>query len=394
MTRLAWLIALLICLVPSVARADPKDGTVSGEVVNKTAGGGSTAGVQVALISFGRKEQAPMGRVFTTANDTGWYFFEGLDRDPNLVYLVVANYANLSYPSDTPFQLLDPNVRADVSVYESTSTDDALQYERLNLLVLGADQGVLQFMQMGAIVNNSDKTFVPANPQDQQLARAVKFALPRGAIGAQMQSGFGQEDVIPGVGGIQVTTPLLPGRHEFALSFQLPYNGSSADLSLQVPYPTTAFNVYVPTSGVKFDSGAVTSSGNAVLGGQQYALYTAANLPKATVVASSLKGLGGGPGGIGPTELALISLGVVLFVLGGGVILLGVLRRPVLAPVSARSGAALEQERLELVVRLAALDERFASGEVKKTEYEQERSRGKQRLRELLLLQRQESTSS
>jgi hypothetical protein len=37
------------------------------------------------------------------------------------------------------------------------------------------------------------------------------------------------------------------------------------------------------------------------------------------------------------------------------------------------------------VVRLAALDERFAAGEMNQADYERERERGKQRLRELTL---------
>ena len=48
-----------------------------------------------------------------------------------------------------------------------------------------------------------------------------------------------------------------------------------------------------------------------------------------------------------------------------------------------------EHERLELVVRMAALDERFAAGEVGQSEYDAERERGKQRLRELTLARQQ-----
>jgi uncharacterized membrane protein len=129
------------------------------------------------------------------------------------------------------------------------------------------------------------------------------------------------------------------------------------------------------------------------LGGQSYALYSARNLAKATMVPSRLNGLGAGPGGLGPTQLALISLGVVLFILGGGVLLFGWRSQPRQSAVDAPE-RDLEQERLELVVRLASLDERFAAGQVEKTEYEQERQRGKRRLRELILTQRQESLSS
>jgi hypothetical protein len=393
--KLVWAVAVLLalCATPSAALAMPTDGVVSGQLVNMTSGGGSTAGVNVVLVAFGRKEQAPLGQQTVATDADGRFAFDGLDRDPNVVYLVVSRYGGVNYPGDAPFQLQDEAThRTDVTVYDSTSVDDGLQIERLNLLVLGADQGSVQFMQMGALVNNSDRTFVSANPQDQQLARAVRFPLPPGALGVQMESGFTQQDVIPGVGGIQVVTPLLPGRHEFALSFQLPYNGSSADLSLQMPYPTAAFNVYLPNTGLRLDASSLTAGEPATLGGQSYALYSAANLPRATLVPSRLNGLGSTPGGLGPTQLALISLGVVLFVLGGGVLLFGARARAprVMMPIPERD---LEQERLELVVRLAVLDERYAAGQVKQSDYEHERSRGKQRLRELLLTLRQESAS-
>jgi hypothetical protein len=242
-------------------------------------------------------------------------------------------------------------------------------------------------MAMGALVNNADRTFVTANPQDQALARAVKFALPKGALNVQMQTGFSDQDVIQGIGGIQVTTPLPPGRHEFAMSFQLPYT-DSADLTLQLPYPTSTYSVYVPNTGLRLDGDALTAGGTSNLGGQSYALYSASNVAKATLVSSRVSGLSGGQGGLGPTQLALISLGVILFVLGGGVLIFGARSRPAAAPAAHAQPVDLEQERLELVVRLAALDERFAAGRVSKAEYQAERTRGKARLRQLLLAQR------
>jgi hypothetical protein len=389
-----FLVLLALTLLPAVVFAEPNDGLVSGTLLNKTSGGPIPAGATVILVAFGRKEQAPLGQQTTTADASGHYSFTGLDRDSNVVYIPVARYGNVNYPGDTPFQLQDqPTEQIDINVYDSTTTDDAIQIERLNLLVMGASQGTLQCMQMGAITNNGDRTFQTANPQDQALARAVKFALPRGAVGVQMQTGFNQQDVIPSVGGIQVTAPLLPGRHEFAFSFQLPYSGSSADLTLQLPYPTTTYSVYLPNTVGRLDGG-LTSGGTATLGGQSYALYSASNLAKATTVASSLRDLGSAPGGLDSQQLALLSLGVVLFVLGGGVVLFGSRPRSTAALAQVTAAADLEHERLELVVRLAALDERFAAGQLKQADYEQERSRGKQRLRELLLLQRQESLTS
>src|SRR5438067_352799 len=245
---------------------------VTGQVVNKTAGGGSTAGTTVLLVAFRRKEQAPVGQRSAQTDIQGRFSFDGLDRDPNLVYIALARYQNVNYPTDQPFQLQDQATHpADIVVYEATNADDAIQLERLNLLVVGADQGIVQFMEMGSLINNGDRTFVTANPQGQ-------------------------------------------------------------------------------VSGL------------------------------------------GSTGAIGPNQLALISLGVVLFVLGGGVLLFGGRLRPSVGGRSVRSAVENDQERLELVVRLAVLDERFAAGELNESEYNAERVRGKQRLRELTLLTRREAT--
>jgi hypothetical protein len=370
--------------IPSSAA--PNDGSVSGQVLNKTAGGASTAATSVIIVSFGRKEQAPIGQQTTQTDADGRYAFSGLDRDPNIVYLTVARYQNVNYPSDTPFQLQDqPTNQADITVYDATTADEGIQLESLNLLVMGADQGMVQCMEMGALINTSDRTFVTADPQDQALARAVKFALPSGALGVQMQTGFSNQDVIPGIGGIQVTSPIQPGRHQFAMSFQLPYNSSSVDVSMQMPYPTGSFSVYLPDTGLQLDGSPLKSGGPTQLGGQSYALYNATNLARSTLVSGQLSGLGGAVG-LATSQLAMISLGVVLFVIGGGVILFGGKLRPTSTRRPSATGQGDdEQERLEMIVRLAALDERFAAGEIGQAAYEAERERGKQRLREMTL---------
>jgi hypothetical protein len=376
------------------AAADPNnDGTVSGQVVNKTAGGGAPGGTNVVLVSFGRKEQAPVGQLTVQASADGHYSFTGVNRDPDLVYLLLARYQNVNYPIDQPFQLQDqPNYQSDITVYDATTDDNAIKLDRLNLLVVGADQGVVQFMEMGSVVNSGDHTFVTANPQDQALARALKFALPNGALGVQMQTGFSDQDVIASVSGVQVTSPVPPGSHQFAFSFQLPYSGSSADLSMQLPYPTGTYSVYLPDTGIKLDANGLTPGGPTQLGGQSYALYSANNLSKETMVGAQLSGLSSTGAVAGTPQVALISLGVVLFVLGGGVILFGGRFRSATVTSGGpqrESASDFEHERLELVVRLAALDERFAAGSIDQAEYRAERDRGKQRLRELTLARHQ-----
>lgn len=371
------LLLLLISAVP--VAAEPNDGEISGQLVNKTADGGPPAGIAVKLVTFGRKEQAALGQRTTVSDENGHYAFGELDRDPNLVYVPFARYAETTYRPDQLAQLQDrASWQLDIPVYESTTDDGAIQFERLNLVLAGADQGVLKFMEMGAVLNSGDRTFVTANPQDQAAARAIRLPLPQGALGIQMQSGFSSQDLTSGMGGVQITSPVPPGRHEFALSFQLPYASSSADLTLQMPYATHAYSIYVPDSTMHLDVAGLAADGSMVLGDRTYAVYSGSDLPRAAIVAGQLTGLGASPV-VGGTQLAVLSVAVVLVVVGGGVLFIR--RRTRRMATAAGAGAA--QERRDLVIRIAALDECFAAGEVGRAEYQAQRRLAKHRLQEL-----------
>jgi hypothetical protein len=378
---------LLFALISALpVSAEPNDGSISGQVVNKTGGGSPFDGASVRLVTFGRKEEAPLGQRITQADADGRYAFNGLDRDPNLVYVPFVRYADVNYRPDGLVQLQDePTWQLDIPVYESTADDSAIQLERLNVLLLGADQGMLHFMEMGALSNSGDRTFVTANPQDRALAHGIRLPQPAGALGIQMQSGFSSQDLTSGVGGVQVTSPLPPGPHEFALSFQVPYTGSAADVTLQLPYPTATYTIYVPETGVRLNASGLTDGGSMVLGDQSYRVYRASNLPGATVVSGELSGLTSSSTP-GPTELALLSLAVVLCVLGGGAVLFTRRARRT-APPSRDRRADLAQERLDLVVQIAVLDERFAAREISSVEHQAQRRLAKQRLHQLTSLE-------
>ncbi len=384
----AGLLTVLLGAAPALA--DPLDGVVSGTVTNKSVEGASPAGDTAYLLVFGVKEQAPIDEKRTSVGPDGRYAFTGVDRDPNLAFFVLVEHQSVQYSNPTPFQLKDePAHQADVDVYDSTSSDTAIQFDRTNLLVVGVQPGILQVMQMGSVTNTGDRTFVPENPDGGVLARGIRFSVPKGAMGAQMEAGFDPDSVVQSTDGIQVVSPLRPGTQQFAMSFQLPFNGSAADLDLRFNYPAAAFSLYLPQNGPQLEGSTLQSQGSAALGGQQFALYGANGVARDSVLGMRVTGLPSTGGlGLGPTQLAAISAGTVLLVLGAGTLVLSARRRQPTAAVAGAEtelpGASdLEQERMQLVMRLASLDERFAAGRIAEVEYQQQRTRGKQRLVEL-----------
>ena len=375
------LLLLLVTALPVSAQSG--DGSISGQIVNKTSGGDPPAGISVRLVTFGRKEDAALGERTVQSDANGHYAFTGLDRNANLVYVPFARYANVTYRPDELGQLQDQaDSQLDITVYESTADDTALHFDRLNLLLQSVDQGMLNFVEMGALSNGGDRTFVAADPRRAEV-NALRLPLPSRALGVQMQSGFTDQDLVSGTSAVQVTGPLEPGVHEFALSFQLPVTGSTADLTLRPPYETGDYSVYVPDTGVRLNTRDLESDGSIVLGQQTYAVYGASNLSRNATVSAQLAGVGSSPTR-DLLELLAIGLAVVLLVFAGGTVLFvrrTRSRRTTSATLALEPGAA--DERLELVMRMAVLDERFAAGQVRRAEYEAVRDLTRRRLRQL-----------
>src|SRR4051812_2911997 len=88
----ATALSLLMQISALPVSAEPDDGNVTGQVLNRTPGGGSPAGASVRLVKFGQQEQAPLGQRTTQTDGTGRFAFSGVDRDPNLVYLTLTRY--------------------------------------------------------------------------------------------------------------------------------------------------------------------------------------------------------------------------------------------------------------------------------------------------------------
>ena len=89
-------VAVVLGLVlPSTAAADPV-GVISGQVVNRTASGGSVGGLELRLFVF-RNEQQQAERVATTGPD-GSFRFEGLETSQEYAYQVLLRDALHSAP--------------------------------------------------------------------------------------------------------------------------------------------------------------------------------------------------------------------------------------------------------------------------------------------------------
>ena len=384
MTRVLSLgVAMLaLLLAATTVAAEPNDGTIDGQVINGTADAGVPTGDEVTLLVFGKTDQAQKNQLTAPIDADGHYSLAGLDRSPDNVYVVLVDHGGVAYPGLAPIDLeRDAAGHADVQVFDSTASDADIRFERLNLVVASTDPGLMQLYEMGAIVNTSDRTFVPDDPTGSSgaLGHGLRLGLPHGALGAKVQAGFSDTSLSPAPGGVQVTEPIMPGRHEFALSFRMPYTGTSADLGFKVPYPATTFNIYVPDGGPRLESDRLTTRGRANMGTRSFSVATSDNVAGNDSVAARLADLPQAGGELSTLQIGLAGLGALLVVVGLGAVGFSLRARRRARPVVTPS----ERERQRLINRLATLDERFEAGQIAAADYRNAREQSKQRLVEL-----------
>jgi hypothetical protein len=317
---------------------------------------------------------------------SGTFRVDGLEIGHNIVHVPLVEYRGVGYFPDRPVMLESPEPAAvELMVFEATPRPDAVTFDRLNMLVMGATPTALTIMEMGAAVNASDRTFA-ADVQATGSARTLRFLLPTGAIQVTPQAGLPVDTLESMPDGFATTDPVRPGRREIAFSYQLPYNSSSIDLSRSFALPVGTFTLFVPPEIGGVVAPGMALQGTAELGGRQFRQYTVERLAPGTEVRFRMVGLPA-PFFARPRDLGVLVVGLSSAALLGFLVV-AVRRRwsspeaSSLADSLPTNGSATvdEAERLALIREVAQLDERYAAGGVDESSYRAERAEHKARL--------------
>ena len=298
---------------------------------------------------------------------------------------------------------------ADISVYETTADESHLAVGSSHLIIeMGSGQ--LEVTEMIILSNVGDRSYIGLEEVIPDRRATALVPLPAGATDVTFSSSEVASAMIRTGQGFVDTRPIVPGQHEYVLSYALPCEGSTYNLLKPVAYPTTALDVLIAAPGAEVDAPALEDLGTREASGASYLHLAGRSLGAGTDVVIRFSGLGqpverqvagaklaGAPAGVvrEPWWLPLVSL---LALAGLGPALLVYLRRggPGVGPASPREvSRAIEAERDSLLGRMAELDDGFQAGELKEASYRRQRQAAKRRLLGLMFeMQSEESDSS
>ena len=402
--RAAILLAFLIALSPVLVLAqddddsdDVESGRVFGTVVNGTSDGDDVAGLDVVLTRF--QQMDPVEEFTTEVGPDGSYEFEDLPIHDNEAYLAEVEYEGLEFRSGMILLTQEPEAEREITVYEQTDDPSVLRIVSRGIVIAGADedQGLVEILEIIALENESDRTFV-----GDENGEVLRLAVPENAAQVSPQAGFdfGQmyfDETTPNV--LVSTGPVNPGSHNPMVIYQIPYEGTSGSLSVGTAMPTSTVRVLVEEDTYDISSTVLEPAGQAQVGGDTYEVLAIDSPVIGDTFTVRISGL--------PRENWILPIGMSTFfaslaagvglVIGAVLIYQVVQRRQLAGDGSVPDGddgrqdmalADLEQERLELASELNKLEADFERGDIDEETYSAERDHLVGQLREISLRMR------
>ena len=384
------LAALFLLGVVSGAVAQSPNGVITGQVINGTAGGTLPASMQVTVQGF--TETALLSPQTAGVDASGWFRIEGLETTAGYSYVVYTECLGIQYGTDTiAFESGQTEIQADILIYETTTSDEAISLARIHFVVTAAD-GALEVSEVQSFSNSGDRTYIGAEPAAGAQRTTVRFAAPAGAQDLQLDDETSHGRFIQAADGFADTLPVIPGQGtlQVVFSYYLPYNPASTLLTTTFLYPARVVNVFVSDTGVEMSSSQMMLMGQMGSGAQAYVGYVGQNFAAGDSLALEFKGESTGgstnpaaTGGVSNTGYILIFGGLALLLVALAMAYPALKRRGTPVAAADTTLPPCEDECEELMAAIADLDDLFEAGELDEETYHRRRQALKARLLEI-----------
>ncbi|MGQ9908155.1 MAG: c-type cytochrome [Candidatus Flexifilum sp.] len=223
--------ALIAQLAPA-ATAEPtaaaETGTVTGRIVNETAGGTVPADAAVELFVVREGDFAVIAQLTGTADADGAFTFSDVPVLPGARYIARTIYRDNLYTSRIipASEFAAGTLDLTIPIYELTEDPAVLTIERMVTQMTAVGES-LEVLHVISFSNNSDRAYVTSERLDDGRPIALIVSLPPGAV----VTGFGEAGryaVAQEQFAIIDTLPVLPGSgHLLQIVYLLDYGGDA-----------------------------------------------------------------------------------------------------------------------------------------------------------------------
>jgi hypothetical protein len=312
MKKLIFVLVVLLTvgLPGNLSAQDSEEGSIEGQVVNETEGGGSVAGLDIGLIALVEGEAMETQTVQT--DEEGRFHFEDLSVEQS--YMVRVCYMQIDYYYPIEFGDDETEKTIEIPVCDTTTDDQAVRVY-LSHIILRAEDGYFSVTEVMWLLNEGDKTYIGSEETKfGETQGTIVLTLPQGATDFGVPEESVEDYVIVDNDIVTNTLVFPPGEKELVFSYNLESPGSGElVIELFTDYPTDILHVMVQGEDIEVTSTRLVPADPVVMeDGGQFLHFTAESLSRGDTVDIRISILGGGNG------LLFIILGAVAVVVIAG----------------------------------------------------------------------------
>jgi hypothetical protein len=405
---------LFLFPLPASAHTATSTGRMYGQLLDGTKRNSPVAGQSVTLQMAQGDSARDLTNVKTDAH--GMFSFSGLNTDKTINYALYTLYQGAQYYTDLIDLSTKPVQHINLTVYDATTSIANIAIVQANVLIDKADaqNSLITISENYFFENLGPTTYVGSLQANGSKPNALRFSLPKNARNLSLKSGFDGYRVIQVDPGFATDAAIPPGMSQFAFSFQAPYTTSHYDFSYTIVYPTVNLSLLVPLN-MHANSAAMDSQGPVNANQNTFQQFNAKKLLANTQIHVELDGLPVSQHAANPQPLNQDRLWIILTILfmlsivsvtwfmyrlsrrqatnrqkqtpqasgrGGGSVAEG--RGPLGRPSSNEALPSQKDQQEALLQELLYLDKAYEAGTMKKSQYEERRTRTKAELRSLM----------
>jgi hypothetical protein len=309
MKKLIFILVIMLAagLPGNLSAQDSEEGSVDGQVVNETEGGGSVAGLDVVLITSVDGETDEVQTVQT--DEEGRFRFTDISVAQS--YLVRVCYMLIDYYYPLNFNDGETEKSIEIPVCDTTTDDQAISVY-LSHIILRAEGGYFSVTEVMWLLNDGDKTYIGSeDTKFGETQGTLVLTLPQGATDFGVLEESVDDYVIVDNDTVTNTLVFPPGEKDLVFSYNIEIPGSGElAIELFIDYPTDILHIMVQGEDIEVASTRLTPADPIVTeDGEQFLHFTGDSLNRGDTVDIRLSVLAENNG------LLFIILGVVAVVL-------------------------------------------------------------------------------
>ena len=276
---------LLLATAADRAAAQQPPVTVSGRIINAT----TAAAVPGLTVTLHMQTAQTQDSLAAVTDAQGRFQFADIIVDPAVVYAVSARYQDALYGAQINLRDGAPPPIA-IQVYDAAYDLDVIRVDSASLLFADTDRATqtIAALEIVKVVNDSDHTFVPGSQGPMSLLR---FGLPPGSEGLQVDTRLLGADVVQVDRGFAVLGSVPPGAHDIMFTYTFPYDGAETTISKSFPFGANSLRVLSPQETLAIHSADIGAAHPVSIGERPYRLIEAADIQRGARISLRLTDL-------------------------------------------------------------------------------------------------------